>query len=76
MYLHSLITLGFAVLAFSLPTTSSNEDGLGLKFNKKDGELPTLTLPYATYQASEHDPNGDASSPNCDLLLMPQIHGS
>ena len=33
---------------------------LGLRFEKRD-TLPTLTLPYATYQASNYNPNGDVS---------------
>ncbi|KAL8684730.1 MAG: hypothetical protein Q9224_006164, partial [Gallowayella concinna] len=32
---------------------------LGLKFEKRAGSLPTLTLPYATYRAAKYDPNGD-----------------
>lgn len=32
---------------------------LGLKFNKRAGGLPTLTLPYGTWRASSYNPNGD-----------------
>ncbi|KAI4188986.1 MAG: hypothetical protein LQ346_005193 [Caloplaca aetnensis] len=32
---------------------------LGLQFEKRAGELPTLTLPYATYRAARYNPNGD-----------------
>ena len=32
---------------------------LGLKFDKRAGALPTLTLPYATYRAARYNPNGD-----------------
>ena len=32
---------------------------LGLNFEKRAGSLPTLTLPYATYQASSYNPDGD-----------------
>ena len=35
---------------------------LGLKFDKRAGVLPTLTLPYGTWQASSYDPNGDVCS--------------
>ena len=35
---------------------------LGLKFDKRAGALPTLTLPYGTYQARSYDANGDVSS--------------
>ena len=34
---------------------------LGLKFEKRAGALPTLTLPYGTYQANSFDPNGEVS---------------
>ena len=33
--------------------------GLGLSFDKRAGSLPTLKLPYATYQAASYNPNGD-----------------
>ena len=59
MRLHSLLTLGFAGLALALPAPDSSAETLGLKFDKRADELPTLTLPYATYQASEYDDNGD-----------------
>ena len=32
---------------------------LGLNFDKRAGSLPTLKLPYATYQAASYNPNGD-----------------
>ena len=32
---------------------------LGLKFDKRQGALPTLTLPYATYQAANYNADGD-----------------
>ncbi|KAL9594897.1 MAG: hypothetical protein Q9219_006774 [cf. Caloplaca sp. 3 TL-2023] len=32
---------------------------LGLQFDKRAGELPILTLPYATYRAARYNPNGD-----------------
>ena len=35
---------------------------LGLKLDKRAGTMPTLTLPYATYQASSYNPNGDVST--------------
>lgn len=31
----------------------------GVSFDKRAGELPTLTLPYATYRAASYNPNGD-----------------
>ncbi|KAL8717750.1 MAG: hypothetical protein Q9225_005036 [Loekoesia sp. 1 TL-2023] len=30
-----------------------------LQFDKRDGALPVLTLPYATYRAARYNPNGD-----------------
>ena len=41
---------------------------LGLKFEKRD-VLPTLTLPYATYRASNYNPNGDVSLHEPSLSL-------
>ena len=35
---------------------------LGLEFNKRGSALPTLTLPYGTWQASSYDANGDVCS--------------
>ena len=36
---------------------------LGLSFDKRAGSLPTLVLPYATYQAANYNPDGDVSQP-------------
>lgn len=35
---------------------------LGLSFDKRADSMPTLTLPYATYRATEYNPNGDVRS--------------
>lgn len=37
---------------------------LGLKFEKRAGGLPTLTLPYGTYRAAKYNPNGDVRLQN------------
>ena len=70
MHLQSLLALGLAGLAASLPTTTNGDSGLGLKFDKGTDGLPTLTLPYATYRASEYDSNGDVSSPLTIIVLL------
>lgn len=36
---------------------------LGLKFEKRSGSLPTLTLPYSTYQATSYDSTTDVRVP-------------
>lgn len=43
---------------------------LGLKFNKRAGALPTLTLPYGTWQASSYNPDGDV----CHLSIPRSLH--
>ncbi|KAL9074453.1 MAG: hypothetical protein Q9161_002241 [Pseudevernia consocians] len=48
------------VLAFSLAAVSHTAPAnLGLNFDKRAGDLPTLKLPYATYQAASYNPDGD-----------------
>ncbi len=51
-----LIVALYSVLVAICHAASSN---LGLKFDKRQGALPTLTLPYATYQATNYNPDGD-----------------
>ena len=47
-------------LALSLAAVSCAAPAkLGLSFDKRAGSLPTLKLPYATYQAANYDSNGD-----------------
>lgn len=36
---------------------------LGLSFDKRADSLPVLNLPYASYQATNYNPNGDVSLP-------------
>ena len=50
------------VVLLAAPCLAAPAD-LGLKFNRRDGALPTLTLPYGTWQASHYEPNGDVCSP-------------
>lgn len=33
----------------------------GIRFDKREGALPTLTLPYGTWQATKFDPNENVS---------------
>ncbi|KAL8637666.1 MAG: hypothetical protein Q9228_005088, partial [Teloschistes exilis] len=46
-------------LSFWAATILAAPSPLGLKFEKRAGQLPTLTLPYATYRAASYNPNGD-----------------
>ena len=48
-----LLTLAWIATCHAAPAN------LGLNFEKRAGSLPTLTLPYATYQASSYDSDGD-----------------
>ncbi|KAL8895702.1 MAG: hypothetical protein Q9207_008054 [Kuettlingeria erythrocarpa] len=48
-----------AVLSIGASTLLAAPPRLGLQFEKRAGELPTLTLPYATYRAARYNPNGD-----------------
>lgn len=43
----------------------------GLKFEKRAGALPTLTLPYGTWRAAHYNPDGDVrcSSANRTTLF-------
>ncbi|MCJ1229610.1 hypothetical protein MMC12_006279 [Toensbergia leucococca] len=50
--LSSLIFSLLAALITAAPTES------GLRFDKRAGSLPTLTLPYGTWQAASFDENG------------------
>ena len=51
---------------------------LGLSFDKRAGSLPTLVLPYATYQATNYNPDGDVSlpiqTPKSPLIHSTDIH--
>lgn len=40
----------------------------GIRFDKRDGALPFLTLPYGTWQATKYDPNGDVSIDSVPIL--------
>ncbi|KAL9578394.1 MAG: hypothetical protein Q9212_005744 [Teloschistes hypoglaucus] len=53
--------LGSALITLSLwaATSFAAPPHLGLKFEKRAGQLPTLSLPYATYRAASYNPNGD-----------------
>lgn len=58
-----LFLLSLLACCFATPTE------LGLKFDKRSGHLPTLTLPYGTWQATKY--NADVSSP--DRIVQKQI---
>lgn len=50
-----LLSLLLASFCITAPTEQ------GIRFDKRDGALPTLTLPYGTWQATKFDPNGNVS---------------
>lgn len=50
--------------AYSAPAAASSQEDsitleLGIKFDKRSDSLPTLTLPYSTYQAASYDSTSD-----------------
>lgn len=51
-----LLSLGLSAIAGFAAAAPTN---LGLKFDKRSGSLPTLTLPYGTWQASNYNADGD-----------------
>lgn len=63
------LALGVSLLAAVCHTAPAN---IGLSFDKRAGSLPTLTLPYATYQATSYNPNGDV----CLSLHTDQVPAS
>ena len=50
-----MLALSSVLMAVHHATSSK----LGLRFDKRQSALPTLTLPYATYRAANYNPNGD-----------------
>lgn len=57
-------TLAFASsLAAVYAVCRASPAKLGLSFDKRADSLPTLTLPYATYQAANYNPDGDVCLP-------------
>lgn len=55
MIKYIFLSLALAWFCITAPTDH------GIRFDKRDGALPTLTLPYGTWQATKFDPNGDVS---------------
>lgn len=53
MIKYIFLSLALAWFCITAPTDH------GIRFDKRDGALPTLTLPYGTWQATKFDPNGD-----------------
>ncbi|KAL8836944.1 MAG: hypothetical protein Q9170_002705 [Blastenia crenularia] len=49
----------FLALSFWAVVITAAPAQLGIKFDKRAGALPTLTLPYATYRAARYEANGD-----------------
>ena len=56
-----LLLLGFFGSPFHAVPISQPGAGLGVKFEKRSGSLPTLTLPDAVYQAVSYDALSDVS---------------
>ena len=50
-----LIILSSVILGFA----TSVETALGVKFDKRGGALPTLALPYGTFQAADYNSEAD-----------------
>ncbi|KAL8715444.1 MAG: hypothetical protein Q9220_000778 [cf. Caloplaca sp. 1 TL-2023] len=54
-----MLKLFIFLCSWVVTTTLAAPPQLGLKFEKRQGALPTLTLPYATYRAARYNANGD-----------------
>ncbi|KAK7549259.1 Alpha/Beta hydrolase protein [Phyllosticta citricarpa] len=55
----TLLAAALFTTAFAAPATPPTSKKLGLKFEKRADELPTLTLPYGTWQAAEYNKDAD-----------------
>ena len=64
LYFFSLVSVALLLVAPCLAAPVE----LGLKFSRRAGALPSLILPYGTWQASSYDPNGDVRSPSQTLM--------
>lgn len=49
-----LCVLAIGVLAAAAPAPTPTQN-LGIRFEDSEGELPILSLPYATYRAASYD---------------------
>ena len=73
--LSTVVTLlAAAGSAFAAPITLGGSavfdlNDLGVKFDKRGKSMPTLTLPYGTWQAAKYDSNGDVCRPPPELPL-------
>ncbi|KKY22420.1 putative lipase 2 [Diplodia seriata] len=59
MRLCSLLICTLATAVYAAPTAGPLGAKLGVKFSKRQDELPTLTLPYGTWRASEYNADAD-----------------
>lgn len=57
----ALWALVFSTTAWAAPATPPTSKKLGVRFEKRADELPTLTLPYGTWQAAEYNEDADVS---------------
>ncbi|KAK8216046.1 Alpha/Beta hydrolase protein [Phyllosticta capitalensis] len=55
----ALWALVFSTTAWAAPATPLTSKKLGVRFEKRADELPTLTLPYGTWQAAEYNEDAD-----------------
>lgn len=72
MMMQALVLALLSLLAVICRAAPAN---LGLSFDKRAGSMPTLKLPYATYQAASYNSDGDVwltflTSLFLGLLLM------
>lgn len=66
----STIRYTLASLLWMVPLCRAAPASLGLSYDKRANAMPTLTLPYATYQASDYNPDGEASLVFLDEILL------
>ena len=61
----------FALLSLLTSLCRAAPANLGLNFDKRADALPTLTLPYATYQAASYNPDGDVRTDPVFVFIPP-----
>ncbi|EKG17965.1 Carboxylesterase type B [Macrophomina phaseolina MS6] len=59
MLFFSLLICLLAIAVHAAPAARPLGVNLGVKFDKRQDELPTLTLPYGTWRASEYNADAD-----------------
>lgn len=65
-----LLILSMVALVVAAPTATTTQN-LRITFEDSEGELPVLSLPYATYRAASYEVANDVCAP----FRYPQAQG-